>query len=90
MAAISAIPKDTSVSIYDRPGISVKISAIYPRYETSQYHDVMAVVLPRLRELCTLAKAHHIGLVIDAEEADRLVISLALIDQLMMDESFKD
>lgn len=88
--AIKAIPLDTSKSIYDRPGISVKISAIFERYETSQHETVMSIVLPRLKKLCQLAKEHHVGLVIDAEEADRLILSLELIDQLMSDQSLND
>ncbi|MEE2770197.1 MAG: bifunctional proline dehydrogenase/L-glutamate gamma-semialdehyde dehydrogenase PutA [Pseudomonadota bacterium] len=88
--AIKAIPRDDTKSIYDRPGISVKISAIFERYETSQHDNVMNTVLPRLKVLCALAKDHHIGLVIDAEEADRLILSLELLDKLMADQSLDD
>lgn len=89
-AAIESIPEDRSISMYDRPGVSVKISAIFPRYEMSQYHDVIEVVLPRLKHLCLLAKKHHVGLVIDAEEADRLILSLDLLNRLMAEKDLAD
>ena len=88
--AIKSIPKDTEKSIYDRPGISVKISAIFERYETSQHEAVVTEVLPKLKTLCLLAKEHHVGLVIDAEEADRLILSLELLELLMADKDLKD
>ena len=88
--AIKSIPRDTEKSMYDRPGISVKISAIFERYETSQHEAVMAEVFPKLKELCLLAKEHHVGLVIDAEEADRLILSLELLELLMADQDLKN
>ncbi|HZD24820.1 MAG TPA: bifunctional proline dehydrogenase/L-glutamate gamma-semialdehyde dehydrogenase PutA, partial [Alphaproteobacteria bacterium] len=63
----------------ESPGISVKLSALHPRYEFAQADRAMAELLPRIQELARLAKSHDIGLTIDAEEADRLDLSLDVI-----------
>jgi len=67
------------------PGISVKLSALHPRYEFAQRERVMAEMLPRLREICRAAARHDIGLCIDAEETERLDISLDVIDAVSAD-----
>jgi RHH-type proline utilization regulon transcriptional repressor/proline dehydrogenase/delta 1-pyrroline-5-carboxylate dehydrogenase len=67
----------------DRPGISVKLSALHPRFEMAQHHRVMAELVPRLAELCRLARDSGIGLTVDAEEADRLEISLDVIEAVL-------
>jgi RHH-type proline utilization regulon transcriptional repressor/proline dehydrogenase/delta 1-pyrroline-5-carboxylate dehydrogenase len=67
------------------PGISIKLSALHPRYEFVQADRVMSELLPRLAELCRLAAAQDIGLCIDAEEADRLDISLDIIKAIAED-----
>ncbi len=69
------------------PGISVKLSALHPRYVRSQRGRVMAELLPRLAGLCRLARQYDIGLNIDAEEADRLELSLDLFAALAEDAS---
>ncbi|MEZ5667216.1 MAG: bifunctional proline dehydrogenase/L-glutamate gamma-semialdehyde dehydrogenase PutA [Alphaproteobacteria bacterium] len=61
------------------PGVSIKLSALHPRYEVAQAGRVTAELLPRIVALCELAKRHDIGICIDAEEADRLDLSLDLI-----------
>ncbi|MBZ0123944.1 MAG: bifunctional proline dehydrogenase/L-glutamate gamma-semialdehyde dehydrogenase PutA, partial [Roseovarius sp.] len=66
--------------IRDNPGISVKLSALFPRYELAQRDRVMDVLMPRLRGLALLARSARMGLNIDAEEADRLGISLDVIE----------
>jgi RHH-type proline utilization regulon transcriptional repressor/proline dehydrogenase/delta 1-pyrroline-5-carboxylate dehydrogenase len=66
-------------------GISIKLSALHPRYTWSQRDRVMRELLPRVRQLCLLAKGHDIGLTIDAEEADRLEMSLDLLEALASD-----
>lgn len=71
--------------IKDGPGISVKLSAIHPRYTRSQRVRVMDELYPRLKHLYLLAKEYQIGLFIDAEEADRLEISLDLLEKLALD-----
>ncbi len=69
------------------PGISVKLSALHPRYETPQKARVMAELQPRLLQLCQQAAAAQIGLNIDAEEADRLDLSLDVIEATLADPS---
>ena len=86
--AIAEIAKGaTSTDIRENPGISVKLSALYPRYETPQKTDVMRVLQPRLLELCQQAAAAQVGLNIDAEEADRLDLSLDIIERTLSDDS---
>ena len=71
--------------VVDGPGISVKLSALHPRYMRSQRQRVMSELLPRLAGLCRLAAGYDIGLNIDAEEADRLELSLDLFAELAAD-----
>ena len=82
--AISAIATAcTHDDIRRNPGISVKLSALHPRYEVAQEDAVMTDLVPRLRALCLLAKSAGMGLNVDAEEADRLSLSLEVIDRVM-------
>ncbi|MFN3885517.1 MAG: trifunctional transcriptional regulator/proline dehydrogenase/L-glutamate gamma-semialdehyde dehydrogenase [Aquabacterium sp.] len=84
--AIQAIGQSsTGRGVVDGNGISVKLSALHPRYTWSQRERVMAELLPKLKTLCLQAKGHDIGLNIDAEEADRLDISLDLLEALALD-----
>lgn len=69
----------------DGPGVSIKLSALHPRYSRSQADRVMNELLPRVRALALVAKNYGIGLNIDAEEADRLDLSLDLFEQLALD-----
>jgi RHH-type transcriptional regulator, proline utilization regulon repressor / proline dehydrogenase / delta 1-pyrroline-5-carboxylate dehydrogenase len=71
--------------VYEGPGISVKLSALHPRYSRSQLERVRAELLPRLKTLAVLARRYDIALNIDAEEADRLEISLDLLEALCFD-----
>lgn len=64
------------------PGISIKLSALHPRYSRAQYARVMSELYPRLLGLAELAQRYRIGLNIDAEEADRLELSLDLLERL--------
>ncbi|WP_159567757.1 trifunctional transcriptional regulator/proline dehydrogenase/L-glutamate gamma-semialdehyde dehydrogenase [Budvicia diplopodorum] len=81
--AIHAIGKAANGrGIYEGPGISIKLSALHPRYSRAQYGRVMEELYPRLLELTVLARQYDIGLNIDAEEADRLEISLDLLEKL--------
>jgi len=68
--------------IQQGPGISVKLSALHPRYVRSQRQRVMQELLPRLKTLLLLAQQYNIGLNIDAEESDRLELSLDLLEAL--------
>src|SRR6201982_3072669 len=63
----------------DRPGISVKLSALHPRFEAVSASRVMTELVPRLIELARQAKAHDLNFTVDAEEADRLELSLDVI-----------
>ncbi|MET3900076.1 RHH-type proline utilization regulon transcriptional repressor/proline dehydrogenase/delta 1-pyrroline-5-carboxylate dehydrogenase [Devosia sp. UYZn731] len=81
--AIHAIGKAAAGrGVYEGPGISIKLSALHPRYSRSQYGRVIGELLPRVIELAALAKSYDIGLNIDAEEADRLDISLDILEAL--------
>ncbi|MFV3606043.1 proline dehydrogenase family protein, partial [Mycobacterium tuberculosis] len=62
--------------IFDGPGISIKLSALHPRYVRAQAARVMDELLPRVKALAVMAKGYDIGFNIDAEEADRLELSL--------------
>jgi RHH-type proline utilization regulon transcriptional repressor/proline dehydrogenase/delta 1-pyrroline-5-carboxylate dehydrogenase len=85
-AAIHAIGKASNGrGIKDGPGISIKLSALHPRYSRAQYARVMGELLPRVRQLVLLAKEYDIGINIDAEEADRLEISLDMLEALAFD-----
>jgi RHH-type transcriptional regulator, proline utilization regulon repressor / proline dehydrogenase / delta 1-pyrroline-5-carboxylate dehydrogenase len=84
--AIHAIGKAAAGrGIYEGPGISIKLSALHPRYSRSQQERTMTELLPRVRSLAQLARRYDIGLNIDAEEADRLEISLDLLEALCFD-----
>ncbi len=69
------------------PGISVKLSALHPRYEWSHGDTAKAVIVPVLRDLMTVAAAADVHLTIDAEEADRLELSMDIIEELAADDS---
>lgn len=71
-------------------GISVKLSALHPRYQFSQRDLMMGELLPRIRELAMAARRHHIGLSIDAEEAARLELSLDIFEALARDPALSD
>lgn len=64
------------------PGVSVKLSALHPRYEWNNRERMLVELYPKLLELVRLAKKFDIGFTIDAEEADRLELSLLLIEEL--------
>lgn len=73
--------------VYAANGISVKLSALHPRYQYRQRDRVMSELLPRVRELALMAKQARIGLSIDAEECDRLDISLDVFEALARDSA---
>jgi RHH-type proline utilization regulon transcriptional repressor/proline dehydrogenase/delta 1-pyrroline-5-carboxylate dehydrogenase len=80
-AGIHAIGKASAGrGVYAGPGISIKLSALHPRYSRAQAGRVMGELLPRVKALALLAKGYDIGLNIDAEEADRLELSLDLLE----------
>ena len=85
-AAIAAIADARPIAGVDAgPGLSVKLSALHPRYGRKQRDRVLAELTPVLAELALLAREREIGLNIDAEEADRLDLSLDLFERLALD-----
>ena len=68
--------------VYEGPGISIKLSALHPRYSRAQHARVMDELYPVVLQLAKLAHSYDIGLNIDAEEADRLELSLDLLERL--------
>ncbi|MBI3275083.1 MAG: bifunctional proline dehydrogenase/L-glutamate gamma-semialdehyde dehydrogenase PutA [Methylocystis sp.] len=87
-AAIAAIAAHAGAeALPEGPGISVKLSALHPRFEAISRTRVLDELAPRLLELARLAKAHDLAFTIDAEEADRLELSLDVIDRVVADPS---
>jgi len=82
--AISALSEAAiHEDIKDNPGISVKLSALHPRYEYTQDRRVMTELVPRVTALALQAKNANIAFTIDAEEADRLDLSLDVIEAVL-------
>ena len=87
-AAITALGAEVrGRDVADAPGISVKLSALHPRYEEAQRERVLRELAPTLLSLARHAKAQGIGFTIDAEESERLDLSLDLIEALALDSS---
>ncbi|MCZ8317012.1 bifunctional proline dehydrogenase/L-glutamate gamma-semialdehyde dehydrogenase PutA [Phreatobacter sp.] len=88
LAAIAAIGRTAgNEALPNRPGISVKLSALHPRYEAVSGARVMRELVPKLLGLAQAAKAHDLNFTIDAEEADRLELSLDVIAAVLADPS---
>jgi RHH-type proline utilization regulon transcriptional repressor/proline dehydrogenase/delta 1-pyrroline-5-carboxylate dehydrogenase len=86
--AIQAIGKQAKqVNCLANPGISVKLSALHPRYQYAQRARVIQELIPQVLKLAQLAKAANIHFTIDAEEADRLELSLDVIEAVFTDSS---
>ncbi|HRF09006.1 MAG TPA: L-glutamate gamma-semialdehyde dehydrogenase [Xanthobacteraceae bacterium] len=85
IAAIGASAKGRTFA--DRPGISVKLSALHPRYEALSRERVLRELTPVLLQLAQAAKAHDLQFTVDAEEADRLELSLEVISAVFSDPS---
>lgn len=75
---------------HDMRGISVKLSGLHPRYHLLQEDRLVAELLPRLKTLVAKTMANHITLSIDAEEANRLDVGLAVFAEVFTDPDFKD
>jgi len=87
-SAIETIGKTAgSHPLPDRPGISVKLSALHPRFEAISRERVMRELVPLLLDLAQRAKAHDLNFTVDAEEADRLELSLDVIAATLADPS---
>ena len=90
-AAIHAIGRAAAGrGAYAGPGISIKLSALHPRYARSQSARVMTQLLGRVETLAALARSYAIGFNIDAEEADRLELSLDLLQSLAENAALAD
>lgn len=86
--AIDAIGRSASDSaLPDRPGISVKLSALHPCYEATHREDVLRELVPVLLELARAAKMHDLNFTVDAEEAHRLELSLEVISATLAEPS---
>ncbi|MFC0340118.1 bifunctional proline dehydrogenase/L-glutamate gamma-semialdehyde dehydrogenase PutA [Paracoccus niistensis] len=84
--AIAAIGRAAKAdSIVKNPGISIKLSALHPRYEVAKTERVMAELVPVVSRLARQAREAGIALHVDAEEQDRLVLSLQVIDAVLSD-----
>jgi RHH-type transcriptional regulator, proline utilization regulon repressor / proline dehydrogenase / delta 1-pyrroline-5-carboxylate dehydrogenase len=88
--SIEAIGEACAASAPERLGISVKLSALHPRYESMSRARVLTELTPRLVELAGMAKRRSLQFTIDAEEADRLELSLDVIDHALADGLLKD
>ena len=87
-AAITALaPQGKRAAPLDAPSISVKLSALHPRYEHTQIERVRSELTPRVRELAIAARDAGIGLTLDAEEADRLDLMLDLFEAVYCDSA---
>lgn len=87
--AIESVGRFQQTHQFSRPsGISVKLSALHPRYEMSQRDRVFDEMLPMLTELCEVAAGYDLPLTIDAEEADRLHLSLEIARCLFQNPKF--
>ena len=88
-SAIAAVGRavETRESITARHSISIKLSALHPRYEFAQGPRVLRELFPIIEQLVAEARAAGIGVTLDAEEADRLELSLMLVDRLLASET---
>jgi len=90
-SAIDAIGRSAgNEPLPNRPGISVKLSALHPRYEATSRERVMRELVPRVIELARQAKSYDLNFTVDAEEADRLELSLEVIEAVLADPSLAD
>ncbi|MCY7270479.1 MAG: bifunctional proline dehydrogenase/L-glutamate gamma-semialdehyde dehydrogenase PutA, partial [Sphingomonas bacterium] len=85
--ALDAIAGAAEGGFRTSPGISVKLSALHPRYEWNHADEVKAAILPTLRALAMKASQADVHFTIDAEEADRLELSLDIIEALVADDA---
>jgi len=89
--AIEVIGKESAgQGVIDSPGISIKLTALHPRFEIGQMDRVRDELIPRARHLARMAKERHIGLNIDAEEAERLEPTLEVFEALAADPELAD
>lgn len=80
---------DEHTTVYQRPGISIKLSALHPRYQEAQKERVLKELTPKLLALAQLAKQFDIALTVDAEESERLELSLDVIECVFKNKSLQ-
>jgi RHH-type proline utilization regulon transcriptional repressor/proline dehydrogenase/delta 1-pyrroline-5-carboxylate dehydrogenase len=78
-----------TAALPDRPGISVKLSALHPRFEAISRKRVLVELLPKLLALARKAREHELNFTVDAEEADRLELTLDLVAAVIADKSLR-
>jgi RHH-type proline utilization regulon transcriptional repressor/proline dehydrogenase/delta 1-pyrroline-5-carboxylate dehydrogenase len=88
IAAIGHIGAHRTGDIFSKPGISVKLSALHPRYSYLQRDRVFAELLPRLKRIVREAMKYNIAVSLDAEEANRLDLHIMLYHELLRDPEF--
>ena len=88
--AIGAAADSGERSVFARPSISIKLSALHPRFEYSQRERVYAELVPALSALASHGRKHRIGVTIDAEEAERLELSLEVFSRLRQNPALAD
>jgi RHH-type proline utilization regulon transcriptional repressor/proline dehydrogenase/delta 1-pyrroline-5-carboxylate dehydrogenase len=89
LGARSIAAKSRENDVLDAPSISVKLSALHPRYEVAKRQRVLAELTPKVLALAQLARQNGIGMTVDAEEADRLELSLDIIGAVFADPSLE-
>ncbi|HEX3672939.1 MAG TPA: proline dehydrogenase family protein, partial [Rhizomicrobium sp.] len=82
LQTLAKIQPDVNTSIFERPSISVKLSALHPRYEWLKRERVMVELLPRLVALAAEAREANLGFTVDAEEAERLDLMLDIFEAM--------
>ena len=92
MKAIKAVgqTREADEPLYEAPSVSIKLTALHPRYEWRHQKQIMQELLPKLKQLTAQAQALGIGIAIDAEEATRLDIELEVFRALFLDPDFSD
>ncbi len=88
--AVQAVAKIEAKKGMPKPSVSIKLSALHPRYEATSEHRVLTELKEKVVKLIEEARAVNVDLTIDAEEADRLEISLKLFEQLYRDKASKE
>jgi RHH-type transcriptional regulator, proline utilization regulon repressor / proline dehydrogenase / delta 1-pyrroline-5-carboxylate dehydrogenase len=88
--AIDAIGASAgAAALPNRPGISVKLSALHPRFEPLSRQRVLTELVPKLAELARLARGHDLNFTVDAEEADRLELTIDVVAMVLANQSLR-
>ena len=77
-------------SVFEMPSLSVKLSALHPRYEIAKRERVLKELTPKIIELAKKAKEFNVGLTIDAEESERLTLSLEIVQEVFAHPDLQD